>query len=165
MYIYCLFCESNKCETVVRAMREQLNCQALYPKQLQHTRINGRPADIERALMPGYVFLYADSEPLTTDMLRKDGVLKILRDSENNYLVREDGLKFAQMLLKKNGIIGTTPVYQAGQKIRLAQGVFNGLDAEILKVDHRNARMKLQLHFADNTIKTWVGYEIMGTEQ
>ena len=63
--------------------------------------------------------------------------------------------------LEKNGIIGKTRVYQEGDRIRLCEGAFSGITAEILKVDRRNKRMKIQIRLAGNKVQTWVEYEII----
>ena len=68
------------------------------------------------------------------------------------------------MILQKGGIIGKTPVYQAGQRIRICEGAFSGLQTEILKVDHRASRMLVGIPFASQRVKTWLEYQIVDTE-
>ena len=65
------------------------------------------------------------------------------------------------MLLRKDGVIGKTPVYQEGQMIRIREGAFFGVEARILRVNRRNMRMQLELPFDHCPVKTWVEYEVV----
>ena len=38
---------------------------------------------------------------------------------------------------------------------------FRNFNMEILKVDRRNKRMKIEILFANNKVQTWVEYEII----
>ena len=62
-------------------------------------------------------------------------------------------------------MIGKTRVYQEGDRIRLCEGAFSGVTAEILKVDRRNMRMLIELPFARTVAKTWVEYETVAKEE
>ena len=58
MYIYCLFCATEKCDNIAKTAMELFDCRALSPKQVQHTWSKGKMIDRENDLLPGYVFLY-----------------------------------------------------------------------------------------------------------
>ncbi|MBQ9265038.1 MAG: hypothetical protein IJ189_12640 [Clostridia bacterium] len=162
MFCYCLFCETGKCGVVAREIEMMFPCQAIRPKQIQHTKIQGKPTDIEHDLLPGYVFLYAEDEPLNIAKIRKtDGVIRCLSDSEHHYELQGGDEQFALILKRKNGVIGKTPVYQEGQMIRIRHGVFEGMETKILKVNRRNMRMQIEIPFASTRIKTWVEYEMV----
>ena len=119
-------------------------------------------ADIEHDLLPGYVFLYSENRRLRGESLRAiEGVIRCLADQENRYELSGSDEQFALMLLQSNGVIGKTKVYQEGSLIRICQGVYEGVEARILKVNHRNTRMQIEIPFASQNIKTWVEYEIV----
>ena len=65
------------------------------------------------------------------------------------------------MLRQRGGVIGKTQVYAEGDRIRLKEGSFAGVEAEILKVNRRNTRMQIRLTFAGNPVCPWVEYEIV----
>lgn len=162
MYCYCLFCETVKCTSVVREAEIRLDCRAIYPRQVQHIRKQGHMIDVEHALLPGYVFLYAEDAPLDFSFwYRLDGVLRVMRDQDGVYELTGADEDFALMILQKNGVIGRTKVYQEGQRIRLKEGVYQGLQTVIRKVDRRNGRMQIEIPFAGMQVKTWVEYEMV----
>lgn len=164
MYCYCLFCETQKCHAVMRHMEAELGCRALYPKQVQHIRKQGKMLDLERDLMPGYVFLYAADAPVCFPaQMYSCGVIRILKNLDGTCELRDADEQFARMLLEKQGRIGKTKVYQAGQEIRICQGAFEGTRSRILKLDRRNCRMQIEIPFANQMIKTWVEYEMIAS--
>lgn len=162
MKAFCLFCETNKCDYVAQIATLKFPCHALSPKQVQHIRSKGTMEDIIRDLLPGYVFLYTEDEELDMASIQSiQGVIRCLSDTEKQYRLTGSDEEFALMLLKKKGIIGKTQVYQEGQIIHICKGVFDGLETRILKVNHRNMRMQIEIPFASQRIKTWVEYEIV----
>ena len=174
MVIYCLFCEPGKGDYVRIAATALFGCRAIYPKQIQHRRKDAKKSpnkhngpseeyrNVERALLPGYVFLYFEGDPPKIwQLYRMDNVLRCLRDSAGRYELTGNDEEFAQMLLEKNGIIGKTMVYQEGDRIRICEGAFKNVQATILKVDRRTHLMQVEIQFARQPVKTWLEYEIV----
>lgn len=165
MYTYCLFCETAKCGFVASIAQQLFPCRAIYPKQMQHTWSRGKMVDIEHDLLPGYVFLYAEQEPLNhAALLSLQGVIRCLCSQDNQFELAGSDHEFAMMLLRKDGIIGKTKVYQEGQKVRICKGAFFGVEAKILQISRRNRRMKIELPFEHSPVKTWVEYEMVDSD-
>ena len=162
MYCYCLFCETIKCPRIARDVESLYGIRAISPVQVQHTWSKGRMVDIEHSLLPGYIFLYSEQKlDNLKQMLRfVDGVIRPL-SGNNGYELGGSDEQFALMLLSKDGVIGRTNVYTKGQTVRICEGAFENTKVDILKVDHRNHRIQIQMRFADQIIKTWVNYEMV----
>lgn len=161
MNTYCLFCETAKCDFVVNLAERLFPCSAIYPRTVQHLWVRRKPVDAEHPLTPGYVFLYA-KEPLEAEKLQAlQGVIKCLRNHDQRCELSGSDEQFALMLLRKNGVIGKTPVHQEGQRIRIREGAFAGVETKILRIDRRSKRMQIEIPFASMQVKTWVEYEIM----
>lgn len=166
MNTYCIFCETVKANAVARAAEVLFDCKSIYPKQIQHTRVKGKMTDVQRDLLPGYVFLYFDEGELDTAKLRRiDGYLKCLSDYHGNYRLTGSDEAFALMLHANGGILGKTKVYEVNQMIHICEGFYKGIEARIQKVDHRNMRMQIEIPFAGRSVKTWVEYEIVSEVQ
>lgn len=162
VYTYCLFCETAKCNYVANSCEQILGCRAIYPKQIQHTWSKGKMIDLEHDLLPGYVFLYSAEQPLPLVALHSvNGVIRILQDQDRRCELSGSNEQFALMLLRKDGVIGKTKVYREGQMIRICKGVYEGVETRILKVNHRNMRMQIEIPFANQSVKTWVQYELV----
>lgn len=162
MYTYCLFCETTKTGFIARTISEMTGCKALRPKQIQHTWAKGGGTrDVVNDLMPGYVFVYCDEKADVSVLNTLQGVIRCLSTTDGEYELTGQDEQFALMLLEKEGVIGKTQVYQEGQIIRIAGGVFEGVTARILKVERRLSRMQIEIPFARQLVKTWVEYEIV----
>ena len=162
MYVYCLFCEAGKSKYVARFAEILYGCRTLAPKQIQHTWSGGQMIDRKRDLLPGYIFLFTEekiSNPASLTMMQD--VIRCLRDSSQRYELGGYDEQFALMLLRKDGVIGKTPVYQQGDRIRIREGVFAGLETRILKVERRASRMLVEIPFAGQAVRTWLEYEIV----
>ena len=162
MYCYCLFCETGKCDYVARAAMQAFPCRAISPKQIQHTWSKGASEDRVHDLLPGYVFLYFEDESVYPWELRKvDRIIRCLRDTSYDYQLQGPDEEFAWMLYRKDGVIGRTEVTETDGRFEIADETFRSLQAQILKVDRRNKRMKIEILFANHRVQTWVEYEII----
>ena len=166
MYTYCLFCETVKCNTIARRAEQMFECRAISPKRVQHTWDKGKRIDRINDLLPGYVFLYSEDQRIDIARLRRlDGYIRCLKGGEDDFELTGTDEQFAMILLHQGGVIGKTKVYQVGQRIHVCRGAFEGVRAEILKVDHRIGRMLIQLPFAKRSVQTWVEYEIVESDE
>ena len=161
MFVYCLFCATEKSGVIARTAEERFHCRAISPRQVQHTWSKGKMIDRENDLLPGYVFLYCQEKSENPAAFRTlNGVIRCLCDTAGQYELAGQDEQFALMLLSKDGIIGKTSVYQEGQRIHICKGAFEGLETKILKVNRRNHRIQIEIPFAMRPVKTWVEYEI-----
>ena len=163
VYTYCLYCESVKCSFVAAAAQTILLCRAIRPRQVQHRLKDGRADDAVRDLMPGYVFLYFEEDPFPAVLRMRTipGVRRIVGDSGRNYALTGDDEQFALGLLSAGGVVGKMQVYEEGTTLHLMTSGRQKIATEILKVDRRKQRMKIQLNFSHQPTTTWVEYEIM----
>ncbi|MBO4410673.1 MAG: hypothetical protein J5794_00565 [Lachnospiraceae bacterium] len=158
-YCYCVFCRSEKCERLRKEFEVILPCRAIYPKQMHHVRVQGNLLDVERPFLPGYLFLYAE-EPLPVKTLyRFDGVLRCLQSDDRNYELCGKDREFALLLLQNDGVFGKLQVFEEGNRIRIKEGAFAGIEAEVLKVDRRKGRLKVSVPLAGTIVTVWAGYE------
>lgn len=162
MICYCLFCDTVRCGTIAKELERHFPLKAISPKMIQHTWSKGNMIDREQDLLPGYIFLYTEEpwEKVGT-LWRLKGIHRILGEREDGYALQGTDERFALALLKLGGTLGKTPVYEVGQRIHLADEAFAGVEAKILKVNHRNHRLQIELPFADTLVKTWVEYEMI----
>ena len=166
MNTYCICCETVRAPAAARAAEIVLGCRAIYPKQIQHTRVHGQRRDIVHDLLPGYVFLYFDEDEIDLGQCKLlSGFIRCLSDHHGHYRLEGNDERFALMLLENGGVLGKTRVYEEGQLIRICEGAYKGVAARILKVDRRNERIQIDLTFANRSLKTWVEYEIVQSDE
>ena len=118
--------------------------------------------DLESDLLPGYVFLYFEQKQERIELFSlMDGVFRCLGKPDDGYELTGSDERFAMVLLNHHGMIGKTKVYREGQRIRVCRGAFEGLETKILKVNHRNSKMLIEIPFANRSVQCWVEYEIV----
>ena len=162
MYTYCVFGDTQRCGIIAKQAEALLHCKAIRPRRERLLWVKREPVREVHDLLPGYIFLYTEEEIPDISMLRGiPGVIRCLSDTEHRYVLQGEDEAFALMLLRRGGVIGRIPVYQEGQMIRIAGGVFGGVQAKILRVDRRQARMEVALPFDRTTVKTWLEFELV----
>ena len=162
MYAYCLFCDTVKCESVAEDIRRRYGWQSLSPKIIQRKWVKGVAFEELWPLLPGYVFVYTDEAveyPYVT--FRLDNVIRVLGDRDINCVLQGDDERFARMLYQCDGTIGILRAYQEGDRVKLAEGALGSVGGEIIKLDRRRGRAKIQYQFAGTACTTWVGYDLI----
>ena len=164
MYTYCLYCEAGKSIYVAAELMAQLNCQAVIPKQVQHTFSKGKWTNRVHNLLPGYLFIYAE-EPIEMFTCKMTpGVVRCLKSNEAQYELQGRDQDFALYLYEKKGIIGKTQVIERDGRLEIIPISFHRADVSIARVDRRNRRMKINIRFLRQTFSTWIEYEIVKQE-
>lgn len=109
--------------------------------------------------LPGYVFIYT-SEPVFP-RFRLPGVLRCLGNDE---LMGSD-LGFAEMLYRKDGIIGTIRLAEVGDRCHVADPAWENMSGTIKKMDRGRKRCCVVFEFDGVAREVWVGYELIETER
>lgn len=162
MHCYCLFCNTTKCRSIASLLPKRFACRAIFPQLVQRKWVKGGCCQEVRDLLPGYVFLYAEEPLWAYDEVRAvDGVLRLLGRQEDGYRLSGEDERFAQMLLKNDGVIGILSAYAVGDRIRLTAESLPGYEGEILKVDRRKGRAQILIRFDEKEIKLWVGFDLI----
>ena len=161
-YSYCLFCRTGRCDAVALALDRSLPCRAISPKIVRRKWVSGKCLEEIRDCLPGYVFAYFD-EPVADPgkLWAQDGVLRLLGQREDGYLLQGEDLRFARMLLEKEGVIGIMKAYEEGDRIRLADTSLPGYSGEIVRVDRHRGRAQVLIRFDDREVKIWVGFDLI----
>ena len=161
MNVYCLFCDTTKTDYVVRAADQALHCLAISPKQIQHTYKSGKVIDRIHQLLPGYVFLYSEPPLTPTSIYILPDIIRVMRNQEKTYELTGQDEAFAMMIREKSGVLGKTPVIEDDGYLTIKDGIFEGMNARILRVDRRYQRMNIEVPFNGDLIRTWLQYEIV----
>ena len=120
MYVYCLFCVTQRCKVIAQLMEVRGANRAFSPQIIRKQRKQGK--NIERCfdLLPGYVFIY--SEEQLTDFKRFsgiDGIVRRVGRQEDGYALDGPDLDFAMRLLEKDGIVSSMKLCRVGDEVAL----------------------------------------------
>lgn len=162
MYAYCLFCNTQKCKDAAENLRLKYGYEVFIPRIKQRHWVKGEAHEVERDFLPSYLFVYSETPIENPKQLQREYyVLRCLGAPENNYVLQDSNLAFAEMLYNCGGTIGFLKAYQEGDRVRLVEGALGGLEGEIIKLDRHKGRAQIQYQFDGAVYKTWVGYDMI----
>ena len=158
MFAFCLFCETQKCKTIAEYINKNYGYTCISPKIIQRKWIKGVPYEVSHDSLPGYLFLYTENPKLP-----RFGISGIIRCLGNGPLTGND-LAFADMLYRKNGVIGIIPLIREGERCRINDPAWEDIQGKVIKIDHGRERCCVEYIF-DNIRRTiWAGYEILAKD-
>ena len=155
MFVFCLFCETQRCKTIAEYISKNYGYTCISPQIIQRKWIKGNPQEEFHHSLPGYLFLYTEEAELP-----HFGISGIVRSLGNGPLAGRD-LAFAEMLYRRNGIIGIVPLIEEGERCRINDPAWEDIHGTVIKMDRGRKRCCVEYEF-DNIKRTiWVGYEII----
>ncbi len=160
MYVYCLFCRTQRCARIARLMEIRGVERAFSPKILSKQRIEGKNVSKEHDLLPGYVFLFHEERIIEWDIFSGiDGIIRRVGRTEKGYELEGADREFALGLYEKNGQVGAMKLVSVGETVRLADNLFDGSEGVVTKIDYRKERARVDFKFEGNACHTWVAIE------
>ena len=155
MHAYCLFCETQKCDTVATLIQRTMGIRCFSPEIIQRKWTKGVCEEKHHPWLPGYVFLYTE-EPLDQP-IRMPGIIRRLGDGE----LKNEDLAFANMLYDHNGVMGTIHLAEVGQYCTVDDPLWKKMEGKVIKIDRGRKRCCVEFTF-DNIKRTvWLGYELI----
>lgn len=155
MYAYCLFCETQRCKTIAEYINKNFEYTCLYPQIIQRKWVKGIPHEENHDWLPGYLFIYSE-----TKIKPKYDINGIIRCLGNEKLTGQD-LRFAEMLYRKKGIMGSVPLVQEGDRCRISDPAWQEMSGRVVKIDRGRKRCCIEYEFDEKTRKIWAGYDIL----
>ena len=157
MYVYCLFCRTQRCERIARLMEIRGIYRAFSPRILSRHRKAGVNVPAERDLLPGYVFLFSEEQLGDySSFAGIDGIIRRVGKMENRYELDGPDREFALRLLERDGQIGAIKMVKIGETIQLEDSLFEGSQGVVTKIDYRKERARVDFRFEGNDCHAWV---------
>ncbi len=117
----------------------------LVPERILRERINGKWREISRVLITGYVFINA---LLDTNLYYKltavPYVIRILGSGKPDP-VPPDEMQVILKLGNYGDTLGLSEIYHTGNKVQVVSGPLAGMAGQIVKVDKRRYRAKVNV--------------------
>lgn len=160
MYVYCLFCRTQRCTRIAQLLEIRGADRAFSPKILSHLRKEGVNLARERDLLPGYVFIFNEERLVTFDLFAGiDGIIRRVGRTEDGYELEGPDRDFALNLYEKDGLVGAMKLVKVGDTVRLEDNLFEGSEGVVTKVDYRKERARVDFRFENNACHTWIALD------
>ncbi len=150
-------------ELEVKNIAKKNGFKAFAPRRILREQKNGVWKNVERILIPGYVFIQTE---MTSDNYYKieaiPGIINILRGaSAHPEPVLENEMKVIFGLTRDSDLVGISDIYYEGQNIKVFSGPLEGLEGNIVKVDKRQFRAKVKFIVAGNEKIVELGINVL----
>ena len=155
MYVYCMFCETQRCKTIAKLMEIRGAFRSFSPQIVRKQRKKGVNKEVLFDLLPGYVFVFSEERMLDYALFfGMDGVIRRVGKQENGYELAGSDLDFAMKLFEKDGLVGSI-----GDEVTLEEPLFNGCQGRITRIDWRKERARVDFVFDNMACHTWISID------
>jgi transcriptional antiterminator NusG len=163
---YVLFVSANQEEKVKKILEKEIGNEYKFivPTRELRERKNGQWHNVKRKLFPGYVLTKGIMNTEVYYKLKQvQGIIKLLRNDDEILTVDEKELKVLKILLDDNyNNIGISTLYKENDIIKIVSGPLLGLEGQIIKIDSRKGRAKVNLSFMNEERIVELGIELVG---
>jgi transcriptional antiterminator NusG len=159
MNYYCVACRTGG-EAKVRAHLNKFFARELegrhevrvfFPMRKMFERRKGKRLVSDQPILPGYLMLCTelDLSPFSLEVGRIPGSYGFLRNLDKSVCLRGADREYAAWIMGHNGVIKPSKVvYRKGSPIKVTEGPLANLHGNIVRVDHRGARVLVEFDFA-----------------
>ena len=155
MHAYCIYCERYRCATILRLMELQPGFRCISPRIVQRKWVRGRCEEEIHDWLPGYIFLY--TEESLCNRIHIPGIIRWLGYGELEGTDRA----FAEMLYKKNGVMGTVRLAETGDRCVIDDPLWKNMEGVIIKIDRGRKRCCIEIIFDEAPRTVWLGYDLV----
>ena len=150
---YCLMCRTGTEMKVCRQIHKHYpDLEAFVPIRIIEEKRKRVWQSFEKILLPGYVFLYTETE-LPHDLIRSiSHTYKILVYEKGFRALQDEDREYALWLYRHQGTIASSKILQEGNAITVVEGPLKDLYGKIIKLDRRKR-------------KAWVSFVFDGEER
>ena len=160
MYVYCMFCETQRCKVIAKLMEIRGALRSFSPQIVRRQRKKGINRAVQFDLLPGYVFVFSEERMVDyTGFSGMDGVIRRVGRQETGYELIGPDLEFALRLFEKDGLVGSVKTCRVGDEVTLEDPLFNGCQGRITSVDWRKDRARVDFVFDNIACHTWIAID------
>ena len=136
---------------------------AMAPVRILPEKVAGQWRNREKALLPGYIFLYTDLEfhPNIRRMSRY--FFKYLSYELGSRQLHGNDLAYAEWLYKQQGAIAPSCILAAGDRIRVLDGPLSDNFGTIVRLDKHKRRVWVKFDFDGQTRTVCLGAQVIDT--
>lgn len=159
---YCIFCRSGQEKAIAGRLKQKYpELEALSPIRIVPEKRDGKWADREHVLLPGYVFVYAPGQLPVSIKQKEPHIYRLLDyDEEMRSLFGEDR-EYALWLLRHHGQIVPSKVLCQGDQVTIIDGPLKDCQGTIKKLDKHKRRAWISFRFAGEIRTVSLGVELL----
>jgi transcription antitermination factor NusG len=127
--------------------------QAFLPKLEVWSRRKDRRKKIQKALFPGYLFIYENLEPRRgLEILKTPGVVKILGNEAGPMPVPEIQIESIKKILDGKSAVSPFPYLKEGQLVRVVDGPLRGCEGFLIKIKEEKDKLVISIDLLQRSV-------------
>ena len=156
--VQCIFCASGREQAVAGELNRLDGLTAIAATKLKKEWRKGAWQLVQKAMLPGYVFLYMHNTILTPAERAVLQPLRILKYNDGSSLLIGRDRRFADWLWSQGGTVGISKAMRRGDRVEITGGPLAELGGEITKVDGRKQIAKVTIGI-ERGLNIWLSFE------
>ena len=142
---YCIHTRSRHEDAVYQRLADK-RFQAFLPKMEVWSKRKDRRKKIQKALFPGYLFVYEILNPrVGLEILKTPGVVKILGNEAGPVPVPEAQIESIKKILNGKTAVSPFPYLKEGQLVRVVDGPLRGCEGFLIKIKEEKEKLVISL--------------------
>ena len=142
---YCIHTRSRHEDAVYQRLSDK-KFQAFLPKMEVWSKRKDRRKKIQKALFPGYLFVYESLNPrVGLEILKTPGVVKILGNEAGPLPIPEGQIESIKKILNGKAAVSPFPYLKEGQLVRVVDGPLKGCQGFSIKIKEEKEKLVISL--------------------
>jgi len=149
---YCVHTRSRHEDVVYQRLADK-QIQAFLPKMEVWSKRKDRRKKIQKALFPGYLFVYEMMNPQHgLEILKTPGVVKILGNEVGPMPVPETQIESIKKLLDGKAAVSPFPYLKEGQLVRIVDGPLRGCEGFLVKIKEQREKLVISIDLLQRSV-------------
>ena len=149
---YCVHTRSRHEDAVYQRLTDK-QIQAFLPKMEVWSKRKDRRKKIQKALFPGYLFVYEMMNPQHgLEILKTPGVVKILGNEVGPMPVPETQIESIKKLLDGKAAVSPFPYLKEGQLVRIVDGPLRGCEGFLVKIKEQKEKLVISIDLLQRSV-------------
>jgi transcription antitermination factor NusG len=152
LFWYCIHTRSRHEDVVYQRLSDK-KIQAFLPKMEVWSKRKDRRKKIQKALFPGYLFVYENMNPIHgLEILKTPGVVKILGNEVGPMPVPETQIESIKKILNGKAAVSPFPYLKEGQLIRVVDGPLRGCEGFLVKIKEQKEKLVISIDLLQRSV-------------
>jgi len=149
---YCVHTRSRHEDVVYQRLSDK-KIHAFLPKLEVWSKRKDRRKKIQKALFPGYLFVYEIMNPRSgLEILKTPGVVRILGNELGPLSVPEIQIESIKKILDGKAAVSPFPYLREGQLVRVVDGPLKGCEGFLLKIKEGREKLVISIDLLQRSV-------------
>ena len=155
----CVFVESGFEQLVVHTVEYCGYGEALALRKIMpHYQKDKTWRDVNRALLPGYIFIRG--EAVNYRLRRINHVIRLLRYADGKSALRGADRAFAERAFQTGGTIPKLQAHWEGSFVRVTDDLLRTMNGRVIRVDKRDHCAEIEIDLVGTANRIWLGLDL-----